>query len=97
MNCPNCGDSRVLDHNNSGVKPGEMMCAACNKFFDSRIIDGVIQIPKFNFKPEHTPYDPKDKDVVLKIKVDKANYDVAIQQKLDEISEQVNILLRKQK
>ena len=96
MNCPNCGDSRVLDHS-SYEKPGEMMCATCNKYFDSRIVDEVIQIKKFKFKPEYAPYDAKDKDVMMKMQVDEGNRKIQFERKVDEIIEQVNILLRKKK
>lgn len=94
--CPYCGDGRVLDQSVHG-KPGEMMCALCNKYFDSRIVDGVIQIKKLDFKPEYAPYDIKDKDVMMKIDTDKINAQIQFERKVDEIREQVNILLRKKK
>lgn len=91
--CPYCGDTRT---NNLPINPGpgELMCAKCNKRFDSRIIDGVIQIQKFDFKPEYAPYDKNDKDVMMKMQVDEGNRLLEFERKVDEIREQVNILLK---
>jgi len=94
--CPYCGDTRTNNHPiNPG--PGELMCAKCNKRFDSRLVDGVVQIKKFDFKPEYAPYDVKDKDVMMKMQADEANRQIQFERKVQEIIEQVNILLLKRK